>query len=41
MLSLTLFTLILAMVSFLAFVYLIEPGPGGRKQYLKIGRAHV
>ncbi|HJM94263.1 MAG: hypothetical protein QGG19_14575 [Alphaproteobacteria bacterium] len=34
MLSLTLFTLILAMVSFLAFVYLIEPGPGGRVQYL-------
>lgn len=34
MLTLALFTLFLATVSFLAFVYLIEPGPGGRTQYL-------
>ncbi len=33
-LSLALFTLALATVSFLTFVYLIEPGPGGRLQYL-------
>ncbi len=34
MLSLVLFTLVLATVSLLAFAYLIEPGPGGRVQYL-------
>lgn len=34
MLSLTLFTFILATVSLLAFVYMIEPGSGGRLQYL-------
>ncbi|MDP6689225.1 MAG: hypothetical protein QF384_07000 [Alphaproteobacteria bacterium] len=34
MLTLALFTLFLATVSLLAFVYLIEPGPGGHMQYL-------
>jgi hypothetical protein len=34
MLSLALFTLILAIISFLVFFYMIEPGPGGRVQYL-------
>lgn len=34
MLSLTLFMLVLVTVSFLAFVYMIEPGRGGRVQYL-------
>ncbi|MCP4326943.1 MAG: hypothetical protein GY791_00690 [Alphaproteobacteria bacterium] len=34
MLSLALFTLVLGTVSLLAFAYMIEPGPGGRLQYL-------
>jgi hypothetical protein len=34
MLSLALFTLVLGAVSLLAFAYMIEPGPGGRLQYL-------
>jgi hypothetical protein len=34
MLSLALFMLVLGTVSLLAFVYMIEPGPGGRLQYL-------
>ncbi len=34
MLSLALFTLVLGTISFLAFVVMIEPGPGGRLQYL-------
>ncbi len=33
-LSFALFTLVLGMATFAAFVYLIEPGPGGRRQYL-------
>ena len=34
MLSLALFAAVLAAVSLLAFIYMIEPGPGGRLQYL-------
>ena len=34
MLSLVIFVLVLGTVSLLAFAYLIEPGPGGRLQYL-------
>ncbi len=34
MLSLAIFTLFLGTVSLLAFAYMIEPGPGGRLQYL-------
>lgn len=34
MLSLTLFMLVLTAAAFMAFVFLIEPGPGGRVHYL-------